>query len=155
MKNISYISELCLPNNSGYAHHVLKICESFSKKSQLNLYVISNNKPFINLKKEYLLKSKFEIKSFSKNYKNNFIIRIFFSFYVLKNINKNSLIISRSLISSLLLSLFGVRNILELHHPPKGLSSYIFLLFRLLKLDKNLEYIFFANPHSFYFNIIS
>ena len=38
--------------------------------------------------------------------------------------------------------MFRVRNILELHHPPKGLSSYIFFLFRLLNLDKNLEYIF-------------
>ena len=37
------------------------------------------------------------------------------------NTSKDSLIISRSLISSLMLSLFGVRNILELHHPPKGL----------------------------------
>ena len=142
MKNISYISELCLPSNSGYAHHVLKICDSFSKKSQTNLFVISNNKPFINFKKEYLLKNKFEIKPFSKNLKNNFIIRIFFSLYVLKNINKNSLIVSRSLISSLILSLFKIKNILELHHPPQGLSSYIFLLFRLFKLDKNLEYIF-------------
>ena len=32
MKNLSYISELCLPSNSGYAQHVLKICDAFSKK---------------------------------------------------------------------------------------------------------------------------
>ena len=142
MKNITYISELCLPSNSGYAQHVLKICDSFSKKFKTTLFVISNNKSFFELKKEYLLKRKFEIKLFSKNYKNNFITRIFFSLYVLKNINKNSIIISRSLISSLILSLFGVRNILELHHPPKGLTNYVFYLYRLLRLDKNLDYIF-------------
>ena len=142
MKNINYISELSLPSNSGYAQHVLKICDSFSKKFKTTLFVISNNKSFFELKKEYLLKRKFEIKLFSKNYKNNFITRIFFSLYVLKNINKNSIIISRSLISSLILSLFGVRNILELHHPPKGLTNYVFYLYRLLRLDKNLDYIF-------------
>ena len=37
MKNLSYISELCLPSNSGYAQHVLKICDSFSKKFETKL----------------------------------------------------------------------------------------------------------------------
>ncbi len=142
MKNITYISELCLPSNSGYAQHVLKICDSFSKKFNTNLFVISNNKSFLNFKKEYLLKNNFKINSYSKNKKNNFVTRILFSFYILKNINKNSLIISRSLISSLILSLFGIKNILELHHPPTGLISYIFNLSRLLKIENNLDYIF-------------
>ena len=142
MKNITYISELCLPSNSGYAHHVLKICDSFSKKFITNLFVISNNKSFQRYRKEYSLKNRFSINSYIKNGKNNFIVRILFSFYVFKNINKKSLIISRSLISSLILSLFGVKNILELHHPPKGLSSYFFYFYRVLKLDKNLDYVF-------------
>jgi len=142
MKNITYISELCLPSNSGYTHHVLKICDTFSKKFITNLFVISNNKSFQKYRREYSLKNKFNINSYIKNGKNNFITRVLFSIYVLKNINKNSFIISRSLISSLMLSLFGVRNILELHHPPKGLSSYLFNFYRVLKLDKNLNYVF-------------
>ena len=142
MNNITYISELNLPSNSGYAQHVLKICDSFSKKFVTNLFVISNNNSFQRYRKEYLLKNKFNINSYAKNGKNNFIIRILFSLYVLKNINKNSLIISRSLISSLILSFFGVKNILELHHPPKGLSSYLFNVYRAINLDKNLDYVF-------------
>ena len=142
MKKITYISELCLPSNSGYAQHVLKICDSFSKKFETQLFVISNNKSFLKFKKEYILKRRFKIYSYLKNEKNNFFIRLLFSFYVLKNIDKRSLIISRGLIPSLTLSLFGIKNILELHHPPKGLSSYIFYLYRLLKLDRDLEYIF-------------
>lgn len=142
MKNVTYISELCLPSNSGYAQHVLKICDTFSKKFNTNLFVISNKQSFQKYKKEYSLKNGFKINSYAKNGKNNFIKRIFFSLYVFKHINKNSIIISRSLISSIMLSLFGVRNILELHHPPKGLSSYFFNFLRALKLDKNLDYIF-------------
>ena len=142
MKNITYISELCLPSNTGYAQHVLKICDTFAKKFNTSLFVISNNKSFKRYKKEYTLKNGFKINSYAKNGKNNSIKRILFSFYVLKNINKNSLVISRSLISSLILSIFGVSNILELHHPPKGLSSYFFNIYRLFKLDKNLDYIF-------------
>ena len=75
----------------------------FSKKFVTNLFVISNNKSFQRYREEYLLKNKFNINSYTKNCKNNFIIRILFLLYVLKNINKNSLIIS-SLISSLILS---------------------------------------------------
>ena len=142
MNNVTYISELNLPSNSGYAQHVLKICDSFSKKFVTNLFVISNNKSFQRYQKEYLLKNTFNINSYAKNCKNNFIIRILFSLYVLKNINKNSLIISRSLISSLILSFFGVKNILELHHPPKGVSSYLFNIYRAINLDKNLDYVF-------------
>ena len=142
MKNVTYISELCLPSNSGYAQHVLKVCDTFSKKFDTNLFVISNDKSFLKYKSDYLLKKKFKINSFTKNRSNNFLTRILFSIYVLKNINKDSLIISRSLVASLILSLFGVRNILELHHPPKGFSSYFFNLYRKLKLDGNLKYIF-------------
>ena len=58
MKNITYISELCLPSNSGYAQHVLKICDSFSKKFNTNLFVISNNKSFQNFKKRIFIKKK-------------------------------------------------------------------------------------------------
>mgnify|MGYP001176260704 CR=1 FL=1 len=142
MKNVTYISELCLPSSSGYAQHVLKICDNFSKKFNTDLFVISNNKSFIKYKKEYSLKKKFKINSYTKNNSNNFIIRMLFSIYILKKIDKDSLIISRSLISSLILSLFGIKNILELHHPPKGLTSYFFSLYRMFKLDKNLKYIF-------------
>ena len=35
-----------LPSNSGYAQHVLKISDTFSKKFNTNLFVISNNKSF-------------------------------------------------------------------------------------------------------------
>ena len=52
MKNIVYISELCLPSNSAYAQHVLKICDTFSK----------------NLTQIYLL---FQIINLLKNIKKN------------------------------------------------------------------------------------
>ena len=55
-EKITYISELCLPSNSGYAQHVLKICDSFSKKFETQLFVISNNNSFLKFKKEYILK---------------------------------------------------------------------------------------------------
>ena len=41
-----------------------------------------------------------------------------------------------------MLSLFGIKNVLELHHPPKGFSSYVFYLCRFFKIGNNLDYIF-------------
>ena len=58
MKSVTYISELCLPSNSGYAQHVLKVCDTFSKKFDTNLFVISNDKSFLKYKSDYLLKRK-------------------------------------------------------------------------------------------------
>ena len=78
MKNVTYISELSLPSNSGYAQHVLKICDTFSKKFNTDLFVISNNKSFQKYKKEYSLKNSFKINSYANKGKNNFIKRIFF-----------------------------------------------------------------------------
>tara|TARA_Y100000816_G_C26090268_1_gene576063 strand:- start:847 stop:1932 length:1086 start_codon:yes stop_codon:yes gene_type:complete len=139
---VSYISEINLPSKSGYAHHVLKICDAFSKKFETSLYVRSSRINYKSLKKNYLLKKNFEIVSFEKEQKSNFLSRLFFVFFVIKHIDKNSLIISRSILSSLFLSVINVRNIIELHHPPTGLTSIIFFIIKILGLDKNLDYIF-------------
>ena len=58
MIKVSYISEINLPSKSGYTHHVLKICDAFSKKYTTKLYVYSSNVDFATLKKNYLLKKK-------------------------------------------------------------------------------------------------
>ena len=41
----------------------------------------------------------------------------------------------------MLLSIFN-KNIVELHHPPTGLTNLIFIIYRFFRLDKNLDYIF-------------
>ena len=61
MTNVSYISEINLPSKSGYAHHVLKICDAFSKDYNIKLYVNSSKVNFNFLKKNYILKKKFKI----------------------------------------------------------------------------------------------
>ena len=142
MSYVNYISEINLPSKSGYAHHVLKICDAFSKNYKTKLYVKSSTVNFKFLKKNYLLKKNFKIVYHKKKIANNFISRISFAFFILNNIDKNSLIISRSILSSLLLSAFNIKNILELHHPPTGLTKIIFIIFRFLGLGKNLKYIF-------------
>ncbi len=142
MKKINYISEINLPSNSGYAHHVLKICDAFSNFNQTKLFVLSKSCKFSKLKSKYLLKKNYKILKFSTKKKFTFIDRVLFALYVKKNIEKKSIIISRSLISSIMLSILNKKNIVELHHPPTGLTKLIFNVYRFLRLDKNLGYIF-------------
>lgn len=142
MKKINYISEINLPSNSGYAHHVLKICDAFSNFRETKLFVLSQNIKLSGLKSKYLLKKKFKIINYGNNKRLNFFDRILFAVYVKNNIDKESIIVSRSLVSSMILSLLKRKNIIELHHPPTGVTNFFFTLLRFFRLDNNLYYIF-------------
>ena len=84
MKKINYIAEINLPSNSGYAHHVLKICDAFSNFKETKLFVLSKSVKFSSLKSNYLLKKKFKIQKFSTKKKINFFDRVFYAYYVKK-----------------------------------------------------------------------
>lgn len=145
MIKVNYISELSLPSNSGYAQHVLKICDAFSKKYETKLFVNSSRANRKTLKKNYLLKTDFEINSYKKKRQHNFFSRILYACFILRNVDKESIIISRSVLSSLLLSMMKIKNIVELHHPPTGLTKIIFIIVKFLGMNKNLKYIFLHN----------
>ena len=57
MSYVNYISEINLPSKSGYAHHVLKICDAFSKNYKTKLYVKSSTVNFKFLKKLFVKKN--------------------------------------------------------------------------------------------------
>ena len=112
IKKINYIAEFNLPSSSAYSIHVLKICDSFANLGFLVSLVIpykifSYN--FLSIKKDYNLKNNFLIKSVFKKKNINFVYRFIVAIKVLKicfHSHKNTLVISRSIISSILLSIF-------------------------------------------------
>ena len=57
---ITYIAETSLTNRSAYTHHVLKMCDAFSKKGDVELIIPSVKKKlnFRKIKKNFLLKTK-------------------------------------------------------------------------------------------------
>ena len=89
---IKYISETLLTNKSAYTHHVLKMCDAFSKKSDVCLLIpmIDKRINFTKIKKDFLLTSKknFLIKDILNFKLSNFIYRILFGFKVAKDIKK-------------------------------------------------------------------
>ena len=151
-KKLSYIAEINLCSKSAYKHQVLKMCDAFSDLGfNVTLYIISNSEiSFKKIKKNHLLKNKFKIVSLFKKKKNlNFFYRLIF-FLKLLNIRKNennSIIYSRSVLISLLYSVIGKKNYLEVHQANSGLTAFLFNFFkknilkylRLILISKNLN----------------
>lgn len=151
---VNYLAELVFPSKSAYSIHVMKMCDELAKREiYINLHImnIEKNLDFFN---NYNCKKKFKIKNLKiKN--NNFLGRIFFSYKLAKMIvpKKNSLIISRSIISALILNFFQNKVILELHHELTGFTKYFFLLCKKFSSFKNLKFIFLTKNLSKHYNL--
>ena len=145
-EKIIYIAEFSLPNMSAYAVHVLKMCDNFCKHAKVELIIPyqENSYYFRKIKKDYLLKKRFKIKSmFSYKRKINLYTRILFSLktYFYLNSNNYKMIISRAIIPSLILAIMNKKNILELHSEMTGLTKHLFKFCNLKFINKNLKYI--------------
>lgn len=147
-KKIFYISDFSLPNMSAYAIHVLKMCDAFSEQNydvKLLLPHIDKNYRLQKIKKDYLLKSSFKISDFfrSKIKRNLFNLLLYAlklnSYF--KNYKKPHLIISRSIIPALFLSLFGQKLFLEIHTEIKGWTKKIFFILKYFNFKNNIKFI--------------
>lgn len=147
MNKCFYIAELNLPSNSAYSVHVFQMCNALAKaEKRVVLIVPYINKNLLNkIKKEYGIKYNFKIVSIFKSKKElNFLRRIYFGNHCLKIINKElkkPLIISRSIVSSLVLAFNSKFNYLEIHHELKRLTKLLFNIFLISKKKKYLRYI--------------
>ena len=129
---IVYIAETSLTNNSAYTHHIVKMCDAFSQLNQevvLYLPQVQKNFKYVDIEKKYLLlsKKKFKIKSLINFKLTNFFLKIFFLLQVLKNIYKDkpTIILTRSFLSSIILSLFKIKHILEIHSEFQSLTKFL------------------------------
>ena len=131
-KDLIYIADFSLPNMSAYSIHVLKMCDAASNFGyNVNLFLphIAKDLNEKKISQKFLLKDKIFFNSiFNRKYKLNIFTRLLFSFSLIKKIKnyENSLIISRSVIVSLILALFQIKNILELHTETSGVTKVFF-----------------------------
>ena len=142
-KKLSYIAEINLCSKSAYKHQVLKMCDAFSELGfNVTLYIISKSDiKFNKIKKKYLLKNNFKIIAlFKKKRELNFFFRvIFFIKLLIEYKGKNTIIYSRSVLSSLLYSIIFKKNYLEIHQANSGFTAFLFKIFK----KKILRYINF------------
>ena len=129
---VVYISETSLSNKSAQTIHVVKMCDAFCNKSNVDLLIpYCVNQEIKNLKKDFLLTSKKKIfvKSILDSKIRNFLSRLLFGYKTakyLKNICAD-LVISRSWISSFFLCIFKVKHYLEVHSEQKGLTKVLMM----------------------------
>tara|TARA_Y100000768_G_C23984569_1_gene687946 strand:+ start:1819 stop:2907 length:1089 start_codon:yes stop_codon:yes gene_type:complete len=147
VKELIYISEIIFPSKSAYSIQVMKMCEAFSKKGfKVKLFSLDNNEKKY-LHSSYNCSKKFEIKSFGIN-KNNFLNRLKYAFkiffYLIKRKNKR-IFYSRSVITGLLLNLFYKKIIIEIHHPLKSFTFFLFQFFKIFDLMNNISFVFISN----------
>ena len=131
---IVYVAETSLTNKSAYTQHVVKMCDAFSQLNHdiiLYLPKVGENFIFEILKKKFLLTAKreFKIKSLIDKKLTNFFFKLFFLRKVLKNVisDKPDLIITRSSLSSVLLSIFKIKHILEIHSEFQSLTKFLMI----------------------------
>lgn len=143
MKQVTYIADFHLPSTSAYSIHVFKMCDSFNKKKFITKLIIPYSEiKNTNYQKYYMLKKKLKIISiFKKKINHNFFLRLLFSFMLIKHVQQ-SIIISRSPLASLILSIFNYKNILEVHHELKGATNILYKIFEFVNLTKNIKFIF-------------
>ena len=133
--NVIYIAETSLTNKSAYTHHVLKMCDAFCKKADVQLIIpyVGNNLNLKKLKKNFLLTAKKNIliKPILYCKIENFLHRILFGYKsaTYTKYSNSELIISRSLISSFFLCFFKINHFLEIHSEFRGFTKFLMIYF--------------------------
>jgi glycosyltransferase involved in cell wall biosynthesis len=158
---ITYIAETSLTNKSAYTHHVLKMCDAFCKKNDVQLIIpyANNNLSLKKIKKNFLLTAKKNIliKSILNFKVSNFLYRILFGYKAaiyLKN-NNSEIIISRSLMSSFFLCFFKINHFLEIHSEFTGLTKFLMINFNYINSKYILKTILISRTLSKKFSIIN
>ena len=146
-----YIADFTLPTNRAYAIHVFKMLDAFSDhKIKSKLFIpYFEKKNFKNSIKFFDLKNLEKIsinRIFESSINLNFLIRLIFGYRVAKNIKmhySNNLIITRSLITSVFLSLFKIKHFLEIHQEIKGFTKIFLINLNFINSKFIIKYIYF------------
>ena len=139
-KNLIYITETSLPTKSANIINSLKFCDALSKYYDIRFLAPNNSLKTEIIQEKYNLRNQIYFESLINKNIENFKTRLFFSIkIILKIFNEKNydIILSRSIISSLVMTLFNVRNTLELHHTPQSFSKFFFSLMMFLPQKKN------------------
>lgn len=131
---IIYIAETSLTNKSAYSQHVVKMCDAFAQLNhRIILYLPSYDKNLIfnKIKRIFLLtaKKKFLIKSLINSKTTNLFYKLLFLIKVVSSIKKDNpdLILTRSFLSSVILSIFRINHYLEIHSEFQSLTKFLMI----------------------------
>ena len=149
-----------MPSNKAQAVHIFKMIDNllmFMDEALLICPKFNKNVKAKNYKNYFNLHTKKKIKVISifKNFNlNSSINRLIYGFKVaLKLKDENNLIISRSLIASLFLTIFKVKHFLEIHQELKGLTKFLFLNLKFIYSKQIIKVIFISKGLSKFYKL--
>tara|TARA_B100001063_G_C16775768_1_gene565179 strand:- start:5468 stop:6577 length:1110 start_codon:yes stop_codon:yes gene_type:complete len=141
-KKVFYITETSLPSNSANIINSLKFCDALSKYYNVHLLQPHSSILISKIKKNFDIKNEISlINILDRNIKSRLDRFIFCLKVVIKIMNnKNSIhfILSRSILTSIILTFLNIKNILEIHHNLSGLSKILFNILIKLPVKKKL-----------------
>lgn len=157
MRNFFYITDLSLPSNKAQAVHIFKMLDNFQDFSKKVVLISPFAKKITNIKKTFNLhnKKKITIHSvFKEKFVNSFLRRLIFAFKTAQILKKEEgIIITRSLISSFVLSLLNINHFLEVHQEIKGITKILLIDLNFINSKNIIKVIFIskglANFYSF------
>lgn len=144
-KRIFYITETSLPSTSANIINSLKFCNALNKYFKV-IFLLPNTKlGYKKISINYNLKNKIALKSLINkkinSKKNKFIFLFKVIKYIKVNLSSGDLILSRSILSSILLAFLNIKNTLEIHHNLSGYSKFLFKILINTNFKKNLSFI--------------
>ena len=149
-----------MPSNKAQAVHIFKMIDNllmFMDEALLICPKFNKNVNAKSLKSYFNLHTKKKIKLISifKNLNLNFIInRLIYGFKVASKLkDDNNLIISRSLISSLFLTIFKVNHFLEIHQELKGFTKFLFINLNFIYSKYIIKIIFISKGLSKFYKL--
>ncbi len=145
-KNLIYITETSLPTKSANIINSLKFCDALSKYYDIRFLAPNNSLKTEIIQEKYNLRNQIYFESLINKNIENFKTRLFFSIkiiYIIFREKNYDVILSRSIIASLVMTLFNIRNTLELHHVPQSFSKIFFRFIMFLPQKKKT----FLNTH--------
>ncbi len=158
IKKLLYVSELSLPNESAQTVQTMKMCSAFSRYVNTDFSLFNTSISFLKLKKKYLIKNNFKLISMFRSPKKlNLLNKIYYFFLIKKIIKKKKYdyIFTRSIILSIFLSLWGYKNILELHLPNTGFTKLFFRFYKTIFNNKYQKFILITKYLNSYFKLPS
>ena len=141
-KNLIYITETSFPTKSANIINSVKFCDALSNFYNVKFFVPNISMDREAISKNYNLKNKIKFENLIGQNVNNFKTRVFFGIKIIMKIffEKNHIILSRSIISSLFITLFNIKNVLELHHVPQSFSKVLFNIIMFLPQKKKIKF---------------
>ncbi len=148
MKNFFYITDLSLPSDKAQAIHIYKMLDNLQDFSKNVILICPFNQKKVDIKKIYNLHSKKKItinSIFKKKFINSFFRRLIFAFKTAIYLkNKKGIILTRSLISSFVLSIFNIDHFLEIHQEIKGVTKLLMIYLDYINSKNIIKIIFIS-----------